>query len=157
MEESGIRTKTVTNSGNIVIDSLIGYWCIVAREQGIDFSVNLTIPMKMPFRGADICLILGNLLENAVEAAQKVEEEKYIRLRMKYDKNNLLIYVENNYKGTLIKTREKRLKSTKPNAGNHGVGLPSVYRTVAKYHGLVVIEDSEPNRFLIKVVLYGNY
>lgn len=156
MEEGGIRTEAVINSGNTVIDSLVGYWYIVAREQGIDFSVNVSVPMKMPFRGADICLILGNLLENAVEAAQKAEEEKYIRLRMKYDKNNLLLFVENNYKGTLIKTKEERLKSTKPDAGNHGIGLPSVYRTAAKYHGLVTIEDSEPNRFLIRVVLYGN-
>lgn len=101
-------------------------------------------------------MILGNLLENAVEAAQKAKEKKYIRLRMKYDKNNLLLFVENNYKAPLIKTKEKRLKSTKPDAGNHGVGLPSVYRTAAKYYGLVVIEDSEPNHFLIRVVLYGN-
>ena len=63
MEEGGIKTSTVTNSGNIVIDSLIGYWYVEAKKVGIDFSVNLNIPMEMPFRGADICLILGNLLE----------------------------------------------------------------------------------------------
>lgn len=43
------------NSGNIVIDSLIGYWYVEAKKVGIDFSVNLNIPMEMPFRGADIC------------------------------------------------------------------------------------------------------
>ena len=47
---------------------------------------------------------------------------------MKYDKNNLLLFVENNYKGVLIKTKDKRLKSTKTDAENHGVGLSSVYR-----------------------------
>ena len=155
MEEGGIKTSTVTNSGNIVIDSLIGYWYVEAKKVGIDFSVNLNIPMEMPFRGADICLILGNLLENAVEAAQKAEGKKYIRLRMKYDKNNLLLFVENNYKGVLIKTKDKRLKSTKTDAGNHGVGLSSVYRIAAKYHGVVTIDDGVTNRFLIRVVLYG--
>ena len=141
MEEGGIKTSTVTNSGNIVIDSLIGYWYVEAKKVGIDFSVNLNIPMEMPFRGADICLILGNLLENAVEAAQKAEGKKYIRLHMKYDKNNLLLFVENNYKGVLIKTKDKRLKSTKTDAGNHGVGLSYVYRIAAKYHGVVTIDD----------------
>lgn len=155
MEEGGIKTSTVTNSGNIVIDSLIGYWYVEAKKVGIDFSVNLNIPMEMPFRGADICLILGNLLENAVEAAQKAEGKKYIRLHMKYDKNNLLLFVENNYKGVLIKTKDKRLKSTKTDAGNHGVGIPSVYRIAAKYHGVVTIDDNVANRFLIRVVLYG--
>ena len=48
------------------------YWYVEAKKVGIDFSVNLNIPMEMPFRGADICLILGNLLENAVEAARCV-------------------------------------------------------------------------------------
>ena len=155
MEEGGIKTSTVTNSGNIVIDSLIGYWYVEAKKVGIDFSVNLNIPMEMPFRGADICLILGNLLENAVEATQRAEGEKYIRLHMKYDKNNLLLFVENNYKGVLIKTKDKRLKSTKTDAGNHGVGIPSVYRIAAKYHGVVTIDDNVANRFLIRVVLYG--
>lgn len=155
MEEGGRKTSTVTNSGNIVIDSLIGYWYVEAKKVGIDFSVNLNIPMEMPFRGADICLILGNLLENAVEAAQKAEGKKYIRLHMKYDKNNLLLFVENNYKGVLIKTKDKRLKSTKTDAGNHGVGLSSVYRIAAKYHGVVTIDDGVTNRFLIRVVLYG--
>mgnify|MGYP000626922314 FL=1 len=155
MEEGGIKTSTVTNSGNIVIDSLIGYWYVEAKKVGIDFSVNLNIPMEMPFRGADICLILGNLLENAVEAAQKAEGKKYIRLHMKYDKNNLLLFVENNYKGVLIKTKDKMLKSTKTDAENHGVGLSSVYRIAAKYHGVVTIDDDVANRFLIRVVLYG--
>lgn len=131
------------------------YWYVEAKKVGIDFSVNLNIPMEMPFRGADICLILGNLLENAVEAAQKAEGKKYIRLHMKYDKNNLLLFVENNYKGVLIKTKDKRLKSTKTDAGNHGVGLSSVYRIAAKYHGVVTIDDGVTNRFLIRVVLYG--
>ena len=155
MEEGGIKTSTVTNSGNIVIDSLIGYWYVEAKKVGIDFSVNLNIPMEMPFRGADICLILGNLLENAVEAAQKAEGKKYIRLHMKYDKNNLLLFVENNYKGVLIKTKDKRLKSTKTDAENHRVGLSSVYLIGAKYQGVVTIDDDVANRFLIRVVLYG--
>lgn len=155
MEEGGIKTSAVTNSGNIVIDSLIGYWYVAAKKAGIEFSVNLNIPMEMPFRGADICLILGNLLENAVEATQRAEGEKYIRLHMKYDKNNLLLFVENNYKGVLIKTKDKRLKSTKTDAGNHGVGIPSVYRIAVKYHGVVTIDDNVANRFLIRVVLYG--
>lgn len=147
--------STITNSGNIVIDSLIGYWYVTAKKKGIDFTVNISIPMKMPFKGADICLILGNLLENAVEAAEKVEGKKYIKIQMKYDKNNLLLFVMNNYKGQLVKIKDKRLKSTKSDAGNHGVGLPSVYRAVDKYHGTVVVDDSVSERFLIRVVLYG--
>lgn len=156
MDEGGMTIAAVSNSGNIVIDSLIGYWYVTAQKKEIDFSVDICIPMMMPFKGADICLILGNLLENAVEAAQKAEGKKYIKVKMKYDKNNLLLFVMNSYKGNLIKAKNQRLKSTKPDAGNHGVGLPSVYRAAAKYHGTVVIDDSVPIQFKIRVLLYGN-
>lgn len=155
MEEGGMTISPITNSGNIVIDSLIGYWYVTAQKQEIDFSVNMNIPMKMPFKGADICLIIGNLLENAVEAAKKVVGKKYIKVQMKYDKGNFLFFVKNNYNGKLLKTKNDRLRSTKLDAGNHGLGLPSVYRAAAKYHGSVFIDDSTPELFQVHVVLYG--
>ena len=69
--------------------------------------------MMLPFKGADICLILGNLLENAVEAAQKVDGKKYIEIKMKYDKNNILLSVTNSYSGKLLKTKDHRLNQQK--------------------------------------------
>lgn len=156
MEEGGMYNTTVINTGNIVVDSLVNYWYVTAKKKGIDFQVNISIPMILPFKGADICLIVGNLLENAVEAAEQTEGKKYINFQMKYDKDNLLIFVSNSYQGKLIKTKNKKLKSTKQDAQNHGIGLVSVYRTAKKYHGGVFIDDSEPTRFLIRVVLYGN-
>lgn len=153
--EGRIAIESVSNSGNMVIDSLIGYWYVTAKEKGIRFSVDTCVPMAMPFKGADISLILGNLLENAVEAAQKANDVKYIKIRIKYDKNNLLLFMMNSYKGPLLKSKNGKLKSTKLDHRNHGIGLASVYRTVAKYHGTVIIEDSIPEQFKIQVLLYG--
>lgn len=62
----------------------------------------------------------------------------------------------NSYKGPLLKSKNGKLKSTKLDHRNHGIGLASVYRTVAKYHGTVVIEDSIPEQFKIQVLLYGS-
>lgn len=156
LDESGIKISTLVNSGNIVVDSLIGYWYVVAKQMNIKFTIDVNIPMMLPFKGADLSLILGNILENAVEAASKEASDKYIHIRMKYDKNNLLIFVVNNYNGKLIKTKDKKLKSTKIDSGNHGIGLSSVERVVSKYHGVLAIDDSTPKRFLIRIVLYGN-
>ena len=75
---------------------------------------------------------------------------------MKYDKGNLLIFLVNNYEGKLIKTKDKKLKSTKSDSGNHGIGLSSVERVVSKYHGTLTIDDSISQRFLIRIVLYGD-
>ena len=63
-----------------MIDSIVDYWQRTAKSEGIEFYSDLNIPMELPFKGADLSLILGNLLENAVEAAPKAEKRKYIRL-----------------------------------------------------------------------------
>ena len=83
IEDGNLKPSWTVNTGNIVTDSQIGYWKRVAEYRGIEFKTELSIPMEMPFRGADISLILGNLLENAVEGAMKAEKRKYIYLRMK--------------------------------------------------------------------------
>lgn len=155
IEDGKLRPSKMVNTGNIVTDSLIGYWQKTAENAGIEFLSELSIPMEIPFRGADISLIMGNLLENAVEGAGKAERRKYIRLKMKYDKNNLLITVENSYKGELAKGKGGELKTTKADSTNHGIGLSSVRRASGKYQGVVTIDDTVSERFLVRVVLYG--
>lgn len=155
MEEGKLEVLKTVNTGNIVTDSLVGYWQKTAENKGIEFQSELDIPMEMPFRGADISLILGNLLENAVEGAEKAERRKYIRFMLKYDKLNLLVIVENSYSGKLLKGEGQNLRTTKADAVNHGIGLSSVRRTAGKYHGTVNIDDTVPERFIIRVVLYG--
>ena len=155
IEDGKLELSGTVNTGNIVTDSLVGYWERIAEQKGIEFRSELSIPMEMPFKGADISLILGNLLENAVEGAGKEEKRKYIRLKIKYDKKNLLIMVENSYKGKLVKGRGEELRTTKTDKDNHGIGLSSVRRVVGKYHGTVSIDDSIPECFVIRMVLYG--
>ena len=155
IEDGKLELSGTVNTGNIVTDSLVGYWERIAEQKGIEFRSELSIPMEMPFKGADISLILGNLLENAVEGEGKAEKRKYIRLKIKYDKKNLLIMVENSYKGKLVKGRGEELRTTKTDKDNHGIGLSSVRRVVGKYHGTVSIDDSIPECFVIRMVLYG--
>lgn len=155
IENGKLKISGAVNTGNIVIDSLVGYWQRTAENEDIKFQSELSIPMEMPFKGADISLILGNLLENAVEGAIKVKEKRYIQLKIKYDKGNVLIMVENNYTGELIKGKGGELKTTKGDIANHGIGLSSVRRAAEKYNGKVFIDDTVPGRFLIRMVLYG--
>ena len=156
MQEGNLNMSTVVNSGHIVTDSLIEYWIRIAENKGIEFKTELSIPMEMPFKGADISLILGNLLENAIEAAAKSKGRKYIRLKMKYDRDNLLIVVENSYKGKLKKVNGHELLTTKEDSVNHGIGLVSVNQAIRKYKGMMFIDDSIPEHFLIRIVLYGD-
>jgi two-component system sensor histidine kinase AgrC len=155
MEEGRLKTFKVATTGNIVIDSLVEYWKRTAEKEEIEFQVELSIPMEMQFKGADISLILGNLLENAVEGAEKAEQRKYIKLSVKYDRKNLLIAVENSYGGKLKRVKGE-LRTTKVDTANHGIGLASVRRVARKYQGIVLIDDTASKCFLVRVVLYGS-
>lgn len=154
MEDGKLKAPIVITTGNIVADSLVEYWRRTAENKRIKFQSELSIPMEMPFKGADISLVLGNLLENAVEGAEKAKKRKYIKLGIKYNRENLLIVIENSYGGTLKKIKNE-LKTTKADAANHGIGLASVRRVVRKYQGVMFVDDTVPERFLIRVVLYG--
>ena len=83
------------------------------------------------------------------------KEEVYTSEDKNMIKKNLLIMVENSYKGKLVKGRGEELRTTKTDKDNHGIGLSSVRRVVGKYHGTVSIDDSIPECFAIRVVLYG--
>lgn len=154
MEEKCTLSTDISNSGNIIVDSLVNYWSSIAKKTEIDFQSKITIPIQMPFKGADVCLILGNALENAIEGANKSRnKQKYIKVNMKYDRYNLIISILNTYDGVVLKTRDGKLKSTKTDQNNHGIGLKSIYHTAEKYNGTVVIKSND-KEFLIKILLY---
>ncbi|MBR5953364.1 MAG: GHKL domain-containing protein, partial [Pseudobutyrivibrio sp.] len=91
-----IKNGDISRSGNIVVDSLINYKYSMAKELGIDFNANVFIPTELPFKNENIVIILGNLLENAIEACVKVDSNnRYIGLEMGYEKNMLRIYIKN--------------------------------------------------------------
>lgn len=82
------------------------------------------------------------------------QEVELAALHMKHDKKNLLIRVENSYTGKLKKMKEK-LRTTKEDVANHGIGLASVRRAAKKYQGTGTVDDTVQERFLIRVALYG--
>uniref|UniRef100_UPI0020404553 ATP-binding protein n=1 Tax=Mediterraneibacter agrestimuris TaxID=2941333 RepID=UPI0020404553 len=119
---------------------------------GIDCEENIHIPTQLPFSNVDISILLGNSIDNAIEAAGKVKKGKNVKIYMVYDKNILLITITNPFVGTLIKDSQGVIKTTKKDKDNHGFGLESIRRVVEKYHGSVVIEDTD-NQFVLKVML----
>lgn len=95
----------------------------------------------MTLNEKDICNIIGNLLDNAVEAAGDVEEEdKMVNVKIKMEGTNLLVVVKNHYSGQRKKKGSTYL-TTKEEGKGHGLGLKIVEQVVKKYHGEMTIED----------------
>lgn len=148
-----IKTGDISRTGNIVVDSLINYKYSMAKELGIDFNANVFIPTELPFKNENIVIILGNLLENAIEACVKVDNNRYIGLEMGYEKNMLQICIKNSYTGEIKKNIAGDLETTKEDKENHGMGLLSIKMAAKEYDGDVLVKN-EGKDFAVVVVLY---
>lgn len=102
----------------------------------------------------DINIILGNLLENAIEAAKKTEE-KTVNVNIQFKSEMLRIEIENSYSKELLKegTGKLNFATTKRIKEQHGIGLHSVNQIVEKYKGLMEI-DTQEKCFCVKILLY---
>jgi signal transduction histidine kinase len=155
VQENKYEKLGISRTDNIVIDALINAKYIYAEKNGIRFDVHINVPIQLPFENADISILLGNILDNSFEASVLIPVNKrYVELLMKLDNNMLIIVLKNQYNGILIKDKKGEMVTTKGDAQNHGMGLKSVYRITNKYHGSVVIDDSN-NLFIIKILLCG--
>lgn len=153
IQENKYEKLGISRTDNIVIDALINAKYIYAEKNGIRFDINVNVPIQLPFENADISILLGNILDNAFEASVQLPVNKrYVELLMRLDNNTLIIVLKNQYNGILNKDRNGKIATTKGDAQNHGIGLRSVYRIANKYHGSVVIDDSN-NMFIIKILL----
>ena len=106
----------------------------------------------MLYESTDLSIILGNLLDNAIEATEKLEVEKDIFVSLMYRKEKLLIKVRNPYTGDLKKDRAGNYISEKKDRENHGIGLKSVRKVVEKYEGVMEIH-TENQIFEICVII----
>ena len=138
-------------TGPPAVDSMLHYK--ISNANGIPIEVETSIPEKLEMDSFDITVILGNLLDNAIEACNKLEKEKRrIRLSVKLVKNQLHIRMDNPYEGKLKRDGNKLL-TLKTDEGNHGMGLENVKRVVEKYHGLLEM-NTEDQIFRTKILLY---
>lgn len=120
------------------VDYLINSKMQTAAEAGVSFTARVEFPRHTNIESADMCAILGNLLDNALEAARQVaqKEQRSIELTIRRINQMLVIKVENTYSGRTV-SENGRLKTTKTDGGLHGWGLKSAKTAAEKYDGMV--------------------
>lgn len=125
-------------TGDETLDYLINSKAKAAKAMGILYHVAVEFPRNTNLRSADLCAILGNLLDNAIEAAGQVsgEKEGFVRLTIRRIHQMLVIKVENSYKAPPVK-KEGVLVTSKEDNGLHGWGLKSARTAAEKYEGTV--------------------
>ena len=143
-----------SQTGNIAFDSIINFKLSNVQDDDIKLDINLTVPATINIETADIIVIIGNLLDNALEAAAKVKD-KMIKLNVEFNRNSLFVQVENTFDG-LVEYKEEggvnRIVSRKPGSEN-GYGLENIKRSIEKYNGKMDITH-EGDVFSVTVLLY---
>lgn len=144
----------VVNTENSIIDAFVNSKYAFATERGIKFDAKLNIPAELPFAGEDISVILGNALDNALEACLRGKvDDPYVKINMSYDQGNLVILVENTFDGFLKKARKTGWATRKNNSQQHGIGIQSIRNVIQKYHGYYHV-DIEEKVYRLEMVLY---
>lgn len=149
-----IKVDKYLDTSNLIVDSLINYEYSLAKAVGIDFSANVEIGSELSIEDGDICLLLGNIIDNAIEASEKVDiSNRFIKLYMKEMKNTLTLVVQNSFINSLEKDWMGRYISSKKNKFYHGVGLSTIERIVNKYNGTFMI-DTKEQIFTLKIMMF---
>lgn len=153
METAMTNEKEYVYSGNREIDGILNYMLEKANDALGQVEIEIRNLGNLDEYSFELAVILGNLLENAIEAARQTNEQ-YLRFQMEEEKGVLYIHVANRYCGELAE-KDGRFLSTKTGGGKHGFGLKNVRDIVEKNHGALDIRyDNE--MFEVDVVLYLN-
>ena len=136
--------RSVAYSGNIVIDSILSNGFATAEENGIDVKCSVVLPPSLNIAEVDLCILFGNLVENAVEACQRITDpqaRKSIVLNVSIKKDYLFIDITNTFSGRLNK-QHNIYKTVKTDKRYCGIGLLNIEKIVEKYNGELAISHS---------------
>lgn len=142
----------IVETGNINIDAILNSKLSLAMTHDIDVNVKVSIPKDLPINNIDCCVLLGNLIDNAIEACEKVNDNKYIRLYIGLYKKQLYISITNATNEIVRKFDEEYITTKR---GNHGHGLKRINKVVEKYNGYIN-RKNEPGVFVTEIMLPMN-
>lgn len=131
---------TISYCEHYGINALLQYFAGLARENGIAFSANMELPAEIAIPDDVLAVLLGNLLENAVEACEK-ERKPVIRIRGQMQGNSVFFKIVNTFTGKVKKSSDGLYLSTKHEG--RGIGLRSVRGIVNDYNGILKITQED--------------
>ena len=140
MDDMAKKMSFPCSTNNPVVDILVGNKLGIAKGMGIDVDCSLLLPYPCSLRDIDICIVLSNALDNAIQAVKKLDDsiEKYIRVSGRIQGDFLMMEIENSFHGK--------------GAFKKGTGLSNVKKVAEKYGGAMSIETQE-NVFILHVLL----
>jgi len=150
LEEDLTTVDTVLRTGNVMVDAILNSKLSLIQEKKIQVDATAMVPGELPISDIDLAVLIGNLMDNALEACEQApEKERFIRVYIDVIKQQLYISVTNAMLG-MAKRKGEHFLSNKQ--GNHGFGLLRIDDIVAK-HGGYINRQTENGVFATEVML----
>ena len=132
--EDALSPASVIDSGNSMLDAVLNMEFAKARACGITADIRTVVPANLPFADIDLCRLLSNLMDNAIEAIERGGEDKTLKCLLHADDEYLYICVKNAFSEEEGKAL---LETSKGDRESHGLGQKIVARIAEKYGGYV--------------------
>lgn len=138
---------------NFMVNAILTGRLAPAREHGVRVECKASVPEELHIVDADLCTLLANLLDNAVEACERLTEgaERFIKLSLEVRQDLLLV--------TCVNSAPPRgmdaagFTTSKPDPDSHGLGIPAMRRVAEKYDGVLEVSQSG-GVFTLRTVLH---
>ncbi|WP_164880566.1 sensor histidine kinase [Clostridium manihotivorum] len=143
---------TVLKTGNVMVDAILNSKLSLALSHNININAKAAVPKKLKISDIDLSVVIGNLMDNAMEAVLKIEKEenRFIRVYIREMKQQLYISITNSTCGYVKKNGLSYITTKLGN--NHGFGIKRVDSIVNKYNGFIN-RQSEEGVFATEVML----
>lgn len=133
------KKALLIKTGNTIVDAILNEKNAVAHEKGIAMDIKVGVQEKMGIELIDLCIILSNSIDNAIEACERIEEvdKKKISIKCSYRSGYFFYEITNPMKEETISGIKSRLLTIKKDKKNHGFGVGNIKQSVKKYGGEV--------------------
>ncbi len=150
LEQDLSRVDSYVKSGNLMVDAVLNSKLSLAQQKEIVLHCTAALPEQLRVRDVDLCVILGNLLDNAIEACEQIPVEKrFLRVYCAVLKEQLYLSVQNAAKEDLNFDERNYISQKR---GNHGLGMKRVKVLVDQYQGFLNLQN-QPGIFAAEVLL----
>ena len=151
LDEDLTTVDTVIKTGNAMTDAILNSKISLAKSKGIKVVADAHIPVKLKMSEIDLCCIIGNLFDNAIEASVKLPEENRL-IRVYMDMKNTQLYISfTNFTAEKKLIKKGNLFSTTKGEG-HGFGLVRIDTIVERLEGYIS-RNSEDGAFTTEILL----
>ena len=140
------------NTNNVIVNAILNTKYQEAESKAIVFVFRINDLSQIRMKDEDVVTILSNLLNNAIEACEKCDDKRIIKLKFVNEDDMVIIAVKNTFNHPICYENGEIKSSKISRAEEHGIGIKNIIKVIEKYDGSYIIEDRK-NEFYFSIII----